>query len=306
MTVSRSRSGSRLASRPGSRLRRRRPDPLIRIIVALLCVSLMLVLIAVGAILWRFAARNARAAAPGSPAAEAAPSTPSTPSPSPEPSLRPALVTGAPVSPPPEVSPARPSVDPGVWFSDAVFIGDSRTDGLRLYGGISDVAAFLCQTGLSVYKVDQNQAVIRRGESRVSVLDALARGSYGKVYLSLGLNELGYFNPAGYAETYGRIIDAVAKRQPDARIYVQLIIPVNDARCRASGTPYYITNQAVSDYNAALTELCAGKDVTLLAAPPELLDETGQLREDITTDGAHFRPEGYALWRDYLLAHTEG
>lgn len=305
MPVPPSRSGARPASRPGRRLRRRRPDPLIRIIVALLCVSLMLVLIAVGAILWRFAARDAPAASHQPQAAETASPIPS-PSPSAAPSLRPALVTGPPLSQPPEESPPGPSVDPDVWLADAVFIGDSRTDGLRLYGGIADVAAFLCQTGLSVYKVEQNQAVIRQGESRVSVLDALARGSYGKVYLSLGLNELGYFNPAGYAETYGRVIDAVAERQPGARIYVQLIIPVNDARCRASGTPYYITNQAVSDYNAALTRLCADKDVTLLAAPPELLDETGQLREDVTTDGAHFRPEGYALWRDYLLAHTEG
>lgn len=305
MTVSPSRSGVRPASRPGKRLRRRRPDPLIRIIVALLCVSLMLVLIAVGAIFWRFAARDAPAASHQPPAAETASPAPS-PSLSAAPTLRPALVTGPPLSQPPEESPPGPPVDPDVWLADAVFIGDSRTDGLRLYGGISDVAAFLCQTGLSVYKVDQNQAVIRQGGSRVSVLDALGRGNYGKVYLSLGLNELGYFNPAGYAETYGRVIDAVAQRQPGARIYVQLIIPVNDARCRASGTPYYITNQAVSDYNAALTALCAGKDVTLLAAPPELLDETGQLREDITTDGAHFRPEGYALWRDYLLAHTGG
>lgn len=305
MTVSPSRSGVRPASRPGKRLRRRRPDPLIRIIVALLCVSLMLVLIAVGAILWRFAARDAPAASEQPPAAETASPAPS-PSLSAAPTLRPALVTGPPLSQPPEESPPGPPVNPDVWLADAVFIGDSRTDGLRLYGGIADMAAFLCQTGLSVYKVDQNQAVIRQGESRVSVLDALGRGSYGKVYLSLGLNELGYFNPAGYAETYGRVIDAVAQRQPNARIYVQLIIPVNDARCRASGTPYYITNQAVSNYNAALTALCAGKDVTLLAAPPELLDETGQLREDITTDGAHFRPEGYALWRDYLLAHTEG
>lgn len=197
-------------------------------------------------------------------------------------------------------------MDPDAWFSDAAFIGDSRTEGLRLYSGITAEATFLSHTGLSIYKVEQGEAVLRRGNRRVSVLDALAQGSYAKVYLSVGVNELGYFNPSGYAATYGRVIDAVRACQPGARVYVQLIIPVNTARCSASGTPYYITNEAVANYNAALAELCAEKDVTLLGIPQGLLDEAGELDPGLTTDGVHFKVEGYAMWLDYLLAHTEG
>ncbi len=298
--MSRSRPGARLAPRPGSRLRRRRPDPLIRIIIALLCVSLALVLLAVGAVLWR----SAQADGPAAPAAET--ERPAPPTPTPQPTLRPAAVTGAPVSQIPETAPPEPSIDPDAWFADAVFIGDSRTDGLRLFSGITTEAAFLAHTGLSIYSVDQGKATIRQGERRVSVLDALAQGTYGKVYLSAGVNELGYFNPAGFAATYGRVIDAVRERQPNARIYIQRIIPVNGARCRDSGTPYYITNEGVDGYNAALEGLCADKDVTLLGVPPELLDDTGELALALTTDGVHFQVEGYKIWLDYLLAHTEG
>lgn len=302
MSVSRSRPGSRLAPRPGRRLRGRRPDPLIRIIVILLCVSLILVITAVCTVLWRFAAQRVQADSPATPAAETEPSAPSA-APA---THRPAPATAAPVSQIPGTPPPEPSVDPDTWFADAVFIGDSRTDGLRLYSGITADATFLSHTGLSIYKVEERKAVIRQGERRVSVLDALAQGTYGKVYLSVGVNELGYFNPAGYAATYGRVIDAVRACQPGARVYVQLIIPVNDARCAASGTPYYITNEAVANYNAALTELCAEKDVALLGIPEGLWDEAGELDPELTTDGVHFKVEGYAMWLDYLLAHTEG
>ena len=306
--MSPSRPGSRLAPRPGRRLRRRRPDPLPQIIAALLCVCLALVIIAVCAVLWRFAARWGRAAAPGGPVSEETGGIVSAaPSPAPTPTaLQPAPAAEPSASQPLEVSPTEQSVDSDAWFSDAVFIGDSRTEGLRLYSGITSDATFLSHTGLSIYKVERGDAVLRRGDRRVSVLDALAQGSYGKVYLSVGVNELGYFNPSGYAATYGRVIDAVRACQPGARVYVQLIIPVNTARCSASGTPYYITNEAVANYNAALAELCAEKDVTLLGIPQGLLDEAGELDPGLTTDGVHFKVEGYAMWLDYLLAHTEG
>lgn len=305
MTVPRSRPGSRLASRPGRRLRKRRPDPLIQLIMVLLCVCLALTVIAVCAVLWRFAVQGRHTASPVPPAPEEAGQIlPAAPSPGFFPVPAPAAETPAP--PPVQTPPPEQPVDPDVWFSDAVLIGDSRTDGLRLYSGITAKATFLSHTGLSIYKVEQREAVIRRGGSRVSVLDALAQGSYGKVYLSVGVNELGYFNPAGYAAAYGRVIDAVRACQPNARIYVQLIIPVNTARCSASGTPYYITNEAVANYNAALKELCADKDVTLLGIPQSLLDETGELDPELTTDGVHFKVEGYTMWLDYLLAHTGG
>lgn len=302
-----SRPGSRLARRPGRRLSKKQPLGPAPVLTALLCVLMALLIFAMLAALWGFARQGLRAAAPDDPpAAEAGPADPDPPSPPPEPSPPPAPDTAAPAPPPAETPPPEPAADPDAWFSDAAFIGDSRTEGLRLYSGITAEATFLSHTGLSIYKVERGDAVIRRGEGRVSVLDALAQGTYGKVYLSVGVNELGYFNPAGYAATYGRVIDAVRARQPGARVYVQLIIPVNDQRCRASGTPYYITNEAVADYNAALTELCAEKDVTLLGVPQGFLNEAGELDPELTTDGVHFKAEGYRLWLDYLLAHTEG
>lgn len=197
-------------------------------------------------------------------------------------------------------------VDSGSRFSDAVFIGDSRVAGLRLYSGITSEATFLDHTGLTVYDVKEGKKVIRRGDHKVSVLDALTEGTYGKVYLALGVNELGYFNPDGFAETCGEVVELIGEKLPDARIYIQSLIPVNGAMCKANDIPYYITNEGIVSYNEALKTYFADKNVWLLGIPDGLADENGELPRDYSADGVHFKKDGYVLWLNYLTEHTEG
>lgn len=190
------------------------------------------------------------------------------------------------------------------WFDDAVFIGDSRTDGLHLFSGISAKATFLESTGLTVYEVMEGKAVIRQGRDKLSVLEALALGTYGKVYLALGVNELGYYDPDDFARVYGELIDAVRECQPTATLYIQSIIPVNTAKCKANDVPYYVTNTGIASYNEALTALCAEKEVWRVDVDQAFVDDTGEVPGHLSADGVHFKKEGYALWLEYLSTHT--
>lgn len=227
---------------------------------------------------------------------------------SPAPSFLSAAPTQAPAvraeTPPPAEESQMPP-DRDAWFSDAVFIGDSRVEGFRLYSGVTPEAAFLDHTGLTVYEVKEGKRVIRRGDQKVSVLEALSGGDYGKVYLALGVNELGYFDPEGFAATYGEVVESVRELLPDARVYIQSLLPVNTEKCKANGIPSYITNEGVADYNAALEAYFAQKDVHLLGVPDDLVDENGEARKEYSADGVHFKKDGYVLWLDYLAAHTE-
>lgn len=182
----------------------------------------------------------------------------------------------------------------------------SRVAGLRLYSGITAQATFLDHTGLTVYEVRDEKKVIRREEQKVSVLDALSGGDYGKVYLALGVNELGYFDPQGFAETYGQVVEAVRERLPEAKVYIQSLIPVNTAKCKANQIPYYITNEGIASYNAALEDYFADKDVYLLGIPEDLVDENGEMLDGYCADGVHFKRDGYVIWLNYLSAHQEG
>ena len=56
------------------------------------------------------------------------------------------------------------------YFADAVFIGDSRTDGFRLFSGLSQ-GDYLVKTGLSVFKVDTDK--IKVGEEKLTLAQAM-------------------------------------------------------------------------------------------------------------------------------------
>ena len=232
------------------------------------------------------------------PEVAATPSPTPTPIPTPEP------------TPTPEPDWSRPApegeaVDGEEWFADAVFIGDSRTDGFKLFSGVTREATFLDYTGLTVFEVMENKAVIRDGEEKISVLQALEKAQYGKVYISLGINELGYWDPNMFADTYADFIDAVRERQSTAPLYIQAIIPVNTELCKTYKQPYYVTNERITAFNEALFAMAAEKEVCLLRVDEPFLDENGETAKDLSADGVHFTKEGYRLWLDYLLTHTQ-
>lgn len=189
------------------------------------------------------------------------------------------------------------------WFADAVIIGDSRTDGLRLYSGIRGVD-FLCYKGLTIFELMNDKPVIQTADGKIGVLQALSEKQYAKVYLSLGLNELGYNDDPGFDATYRAAVDRIRELQPDADIYLQLLIPVNAQRCQETNQPTYVTNQQVAVYNDIIRAIAADKQVYLLDVGEIYTDENGELFYEASFDGIHFYKGGYAQWYEYLKTHT--
>ncbi len=224
------------------------------------------------------------------------PMSTSTPTPTPTPTPEPYDYT-APV-------PEAEAVDDD-WFADAVFIGDSRTDGLRLYSGIQGVD-FLCYKGLTVFEVLDNKPVILIENEKIGVLQALERKQYAKIYISLGVNELGYNYDQGFADAYGTMVDQLMELQPDADIYLQSLVPVSTEKCQETNQADYITNEQIAVYNEIIRTVAAEKEVYLVNVPEALVNEDGELPADASADGIHFHKEGYQTWYAYLKTHTVG
>ena len=76
------------------------------------------------------------------------------------------------------------------YFDDAVFIGDSRTEGLMLYGGMPEGTTFYASKGLNVNTAGTTK--IQDGGESITIMEGLRRHAFKKVYVMLGVNELGW------------------------------------------------------------------------------------------------------------------
>ena len=224
-----------------------------------------------------------------------------TPPPSPTPTPTP---TPSPAAAPYDFTQIAPEgVDMGqAYCADAVFIGDSRTDGLKLYGGI-EVADFIEHTGITIFDVGTKK-VIRIDGEKYTVLEALAMKQYGKVYLMLGVNELGYHNDAGFAQAYADLVDQIRALQPNAILYIQNLVAIHPEKAKANNQPSYVTNEHIAVYNDLITKLAAEKKAVLVDVNAALVGEDGVLPREGTTDGVHFTKDYCVKWYTYLRTHT--
>lgn len=188
------------------------------------------------------------------------------------------------------------------YFDDAAFVGDSRTDGFMLYSGIG-TGSNLTSNGLSIFRLSEKKALTINGE-KYTLMEALALEEYGKVYLSLGVNELGYNNDKGFYRSYCAAIDEIRRLQPRAVIYIQGLIPVNEGQVMASSGHDYLTNDHLRVYNDLLRQAAEEKQVVYLDLYSEFVDENGSLPEDASRDGVHLKKEPCQRWLDYLKTHT--
>ncbi len=186
------------------------------------------------------------------------------------------------------------------YFDDAVFVGDSRTEGFGMYSGLKN-ATFYAEKGLMVDTIFKDKAVKINGE-KVTIMEALKKRSFGKVYIMLGVNELGWPYDDVFIDHYKKVVDAVKEAQPQADIYIQSIIHVSQEKDKSS--PSYISNKQINRRNKLIKEMAEEESVNYLDLNEVLTDSTGSLFADASTDGLHLNQRYCLVWKDYLFKHT--
>lgn len=186
------------------------------------------------------------------------------------------------------------------YFEDAVFLGDSRTEGFHLYSGLESGTYFYA-VGATVESVFTKNVWPADGKEKVPLLDALAETACGKVYLMLGINELGWSKKETFHDQYAKVIDRVREDHPEAEIVLQTILPVS-AKQDAKGS--YVNNARIGVYNQVIRALAEEKDCALVDVAEALAGEDGCLPKELNFDGVHLNPAGCKIWLDYLRTHS--
>lgn len=159
------------------------------------------------------------------------------------------------------------------YFDDAVFIGDSRTQGFIIYNGLSNATAYM-DKGL---KVDTafTKADIEVNGVKMSAMDALAQNTtFKKVYVMLGVNELGWAYSDIFIEKYGELVDKIKEIKPDAEIYIQSILPVSEKK---SNSDKIYNMEKINEYNGLIQKMAEEKKVYYLNVAEAVADGSGYL-----------------------------
>ncbi len=186
------------------------------------------------------------------------------------------------------------------YFNDAAFLGDSRTLGISDYAGL-DGADFFCDNGMTIYKLLEDAGVTyqKTGE-KVDLKEILQEKHYGKIYIMLGMNELGYGDTRMYLRQYLKVLGQIREWQPQAVIYIMANLHVSREKNNMESE---FNNININDKNVASARLANGRDIFYLDCNPLFTDGEGYLLEDLTFDGVHLYAQHYEKWRDFLFEH---
>lgn len=207
------------------------------------------------------------------------------------------------------VTPSGTPVDSS-WFDDALFIGDSVTLKLSYYAEYGSLgnAEFLCAGSLGynnaqwdLYRED-NVHPYYNGQ-KFTVDDGAAYIDPAKIFIMLGMNDIGMYGVDGAVEGMKIITQRIAEKCPNAVIYVQSVTPMLvDSQLRD------LNNTTIAEFNRAIQPICQERGYIYLDVASAVDDGYGNLIYeycgDPTAMGLHFSDTGCAVWVDYLKNHV--
>ncbi|MBP8640701.1 MAG: S-layer homology domain-containing protein [Oscillospiraceae bacterium] len=199
------------------------------------------------------------------------------------------------------------------YFSNACFIGHSLVNGMQTTFGLSNTDFYarnsatakyflgLSDFTLSSSHIDSNGNTVA---DTGTLEQALALKSYGKVYIMLGINEIGSTDSSrqSFYTSMSNIITLVRKTQPNAVIYLFSLTAVSQS-CSESSASFNRDN--IVAFNTVIKQLCKDKKTYYLNVFDLLCNSNGFLPASAgSSDGIHLLSSEYVKIKTYLLSHT--
>ena len=176
------------------------------------------------------------------------------------------------------------------FFDNDLFIGDSISTGLYLYGFI-DKSNVFAEVGLN-----PESAVSTRIDG-VTSIEKTSSMQPRNIYIMLGTNGLAFMNGSYMANRMIELIAELEMACPTAHIYIITIPPVTAAH-EAEGQE---TMAMVNEYNAKLKEICSTGGYGCIDLCSRLQDGNGYLAAQYAeADGLHFLSDAYTAMLSFI------
>jgi len=170
---------------------------------------------------------------------------------------------------------------------DIIFLGNSITDNCEwaeLFGN-----PHIKNRGIGG---DDTEGILER-------LSDITSGQPAKIFLMIGTNDLAFGKTVDYIiANYRKIITRIRQESPRTKIYIQSVLPTDDA---------IQTNRKNTDIiliNEGLEKLAREFSLPYIDLFSAFKTENNKLNREYSLDGLHLNGKGYLLWKDVIARYV--
>jgi lysophospholipase L1-like esterase len=131
-------------------------------------------------------------------------------------------------------------------------------------------------------------------------LDEVTESQPAKIFIMIGINDLSRGKSEDYIfNNYKKIIKRIKKESPKTKIYIESILPVNEARGKYKN--HTNKTQNVISLNRQLKTLAEESDnVQFIDLFTAFADKNQRLAFKYSLDGLHLNGDGYLVWKSII------
>jgi lysophospholipase L1-like esterase len=123
-----------------------------------------------------------------------------------------------------------------------------------------------------------------------------------KVFINIGSNDIGFNIPEDiYLANYDNILRQIKAKLPDTVVYVMAYYPINtiddfgEEKSEHDQLYKHRSNELLEMANTKIKRLAEKNGYEFINVNVGLTDDNGNLRKELTFDGAHMLPNGYEI-----------
>ena len=194
------------------------------------------------------------------------------------------------------------------FFSRAVFIGNSTSEGLTTYFGSKGkdylggplVAAKVSYT-FNSDKSKLNGYMLKYNNEQLQAKELVKRAGAKRALIMMGTNDLMGAEASAVSEKYKSYIEGIRQENPGVAIYIQSTIPR-----RGTKNAETLSNDKINELNRLMMEYAnTQNDVFYIDISTPLMDGEGNLKQSYSSDGyVHLNIEGYSVWVNRVVDYV--
>jgi len=194
------------------------------------------------------------------------------------------------------------------FFSKAVFIGNSTSEGLTMYfnsKGKGFLGGPLVAAKVSyTFNSDKSKLdgyMLKYKDEQLQAKELVKKAGSKRALIMMGTNDLMGADASAVAEKYYKYIEGIIQENPGVVIYIQSTTPRRGTKNADS-----LSNDKINELNNLMMEYAnTHNDVYYIDISTPLKDEEGNLKQSYSSDGyVHLNIQGYGVWVNRVVDYV--